>query len=136
MMKGFLFICSMLFSMSSYAQCWIVNGDFKGYTASHGSKYQFIENSRASKGNVYIDITEDKVKIKQDNSSAFDMTIAYEVIAKNAFVGNSTALGMTTLEQWLITKDNKLLLTETLEYHDTPEMNTVTVWVADVTGKC
>lgn len=133
-MKVYLLSLSLLATTGVNAECWIIN-DLKGYSAFSQDGYKFEANGIAE-GEITIGIKSKNITVKQAGNSSFGEGMTYTLVNDNAFSGQSISLGMTIIENWIITNENKVLFSRAVLDTSTPDMTSTTALVGDVTGKC
>lgn len=133
-MKIYLLLLSLLATTGANAECWIVD-NMKGYSAFSQDGYKFEENS-IDDGEISLDIKNKNITVKQIGNSSFGEGITYTPVNDNAFSGHSSSLGMTIIENWVITKENKVLFNRSVLDTDNPDMTSTTALVGDIIGKC
>lgn len=134
LMKIYLLLLSLLATTGANAECWIVD-NMKGYSAFSQDEYKFEENS-IDDGKISIEIDNNNITVTQLGNSSFGEGMMYTPINNNSFSGHGTSLGMTIIENWVITSGNKALFNRSVLDTNKPDMTSTTAMVGDIIGKC
>lgn len=127
MLKRTLGFALLLFSVSSYADCWVV-GNLHGMTASKSDSYRFTEDAFSSQTF--------QIKAEREHATVIGSDLNFIGINPKSVLGIYSEGQRRSVETWNISDDGQRVFYTMTRTGFSDDLDGTKAFVGDVLGKC